>query len=61
MSFTTNEAIIMMHKNKAIALRSMADHFEKYDYTMEEIVKYMRDLAGQHEAQIIVVELRDKL
>jgi len=61
MSFTTNEAIVMMHKHEATNLRLMADHFEKWDYSMKQIVEYMREMADIHEAQIIVVELRDKL
>jgi hypothetical protein len=59
--FTRNEAVIMMHKNECIALRSIADFVEKWDYPAEEIIKYMRELADEFEAQIVVVELRDQL
>jgi len=59
--FTSNEAISMMHQDKANAFRCIADHFEKHKYMLEEIVSFLRETADECEAQALVVELRDKL
>lgn len=59
--FTKNEAAAMMHKNECISLRQMAKHVEECDYSAEMIIKFMRDMADEHEAQVIVVELRDSI
>jgi hypothetical protein len=59
--FTTNEAVIMMHKNECISLRSIADFAEEHHYNSEQIISWLRELADENEAQIVVVELRDQL
>lgn len=58
---TDNDALMMMHKNAVQHLRLIADHAEKWEYTAKQLIEYMRELADEHEAQSIVVDLRDKL
>lgn len=58
---TDNEAVAMMHKCVARDLRMIADHCEEHNYPAEEIIKFMRELADEAEAQVVVVELRDLL
>lgn len=54
-----NDALLMMHKNAIQHLRLIAEHAEKWNYTAEQIIQYMRELADEHEAQAIVVDMRD--
>jgi hypothetical protein len=58
---TDNDALIMMHKNAVQHLRLIADHAEKWEYTAKQLIEYMRELADEHEAQAVVVDLRDRL
>ncbi len=59
--YTSNEAILMMYKCAAKDFRLIADHCENHNYPAEEIIKFLRELADEQEAQAIVVDLRDKL
>jgi hypothetical protein len=42
-------------------LRKIAAFSEKWDYTPEQIIEYMREISDEHEAQELVVKLRDEL
>lgn len=57
--YTANEAIAMMHKCAAKDFRLIADHCEKHNYPAGEIIKFLRELADEQEAQVIVVDMRD--
>lgn len=58
---TDNEAISLMHKYLTEMFRSTADHVEKHNLSAEEIIKLLRELADESEAQEIVVNLRDNI
>jgi hypothetical protein len=60
-TFTSNEAVEMMHKNNADSFKKVADHCEKHEYTGEMIIDYLRELAEEMEAQSLVVAMRDEL
>jgi hypothetical protein len=59
--FNANDVEAYMHHERATALRLIADHVEKHNFPADEIIKFMREIADEAEAQRIVVELRDKL
>jgi hypothetical protein len=59
--FSQNDVEAFMHHERATALRLIADHVEKHEYPSDEIIKYMREIADEAEAQRMVVDLRDKL
>lgn len=59
--FTKNEAESMICKRAAEDLRLIASHVEEHNYSSEKIIEWLRELADQSEAQIVVIELRDKL
>lgn len=59
--FTKNEWIAGRHEFLAESLRRIADFCEKWDYTPDQIYQFMREIADEHEAQGMVVKLRDKL
>lgn len=59
--YTSNEAISMMHRCAAKDFRLVADHCEEHNYPSDEIIKFLRELADEQEAQAIVVDLRDQL
>ena len=61
LEFTGNEAVSMMHQDKASAFRSIANFIEKNQYSLEETVIFLRETADECEAQAMVVDLRDKL
>lgn len=51
----------MINKSSATDLRLIASHIEEHNYTTEQIIAWLRELADEAEAQCIVVNLRDKL
>lgn len=59
--YTRNEAVALMHRDRAEALKKLADHFEKWQPPVGEIVRFLREIADEAEAQAMVVELRDQL
>lgn len=61
-TMTNNDAVSMAHKDRASSLRAIADHIEKWEseYTVQEIIDYLRELADGSEAQSMVVDLRDE-
>jgi DTW domain-containing protein YfiP len=59
--FTKNEAVVLMHKDAASSYRLIAAHVEEHNYNAEQIIEWLRELADEAEAQIVVVELRDIL
>jgi hypothetical protein len=59
--FTENEWIAGRHAFLSWALRKIADHCEKWEHDPDEIIEYMREIADEHEAQEMVVKLRDEL
>jgi hypothetical protein len=60
-SYTRNQAVEMMHKNTSEALDSLANFFEKYEYTGEMVVDYLREVSEEMKAQALVVAMRDEL
>lgn len=52
-----------MHEDKAACFRRLADYFEKFqhEYTVQDVVEFLRECADEQEAQAIVVDLRDNL
>jgi hypothetical protein len=58
---TDNEAIALMHRYLTDMLRSTADHSEKHNLSSDEIIKLLRELADESEAQQVVVNLRDNM
>jgi hypothetical protein len=61
LEYTRNETIAFAHKCRANDLRSMIKHFEKWDYSVEDIIEFLSELADASEAQVAVVNLRDEL
>lgn len=61
MAFTDNEAVSAMHKNTSNAFLSMADYIEKWEMDYKEVVKLLREIADEQDAQSMVVKLRDLL
>lgn len=59
--FTKNDAISLMHQDRAASVRMIADYVEKWELNWEETVKLLREIGDESEAQSMVVELRDKL
>lgn len=62
-NLTKNEVLELMHESTAYALRKLADHFDKFkdEYTIENVVSYLREIADEQEAQTIVIQLRDNI
>jgi len=60
-TYTRNESVEMMHKNTSSALKSIATFLEKYEYTGEMAIEYLRDIAEEMAAQALVVAMRDEL
>ncbi len=61
MAFTDNEAIAAMHENTSNAFALVADYIEKWKLDYEETVKLLREISDEHDAQKMVVKLRDLL
>lgn len=59
--FTIYDTEVLMHKDAANSYRLIAAHVEEHNYSAMQIVEWLRELADEAEAQIVVVELRDKL
>lgn len=59
--FTENEWIAGRHEFLSWSLRKLVDHFEMCNFSAEEINKYLREISDEHEAQEMVVRLRDEL
>lgn len=59
--FTRNEVISLQHQERAGALRAIANHVEKHEYSSEQIIDLLREVADEAEAQAMVVDLRDQL
>lgn len=57
--FTKNEALAMIHECSAKDLRLIASHAEEHNYTVEQIIDWLRELADEAEAQVVVVNMRD--
>lgn len=60
-TYTRNQAVEMMNQNTSNALKRIADHLEKHEYTGEEAVEYLRELSEEMSAQALVVSMRDEL
>ncbi len=60
-TFTKNKAVEMMHKNTSNGLKDIADHLEKYEYTGEMAIEYLREISEELGAQAVVVSMRDEL
>jgi hypothetical protein len=60
-TYTRNEAVEMMHQNTSDALKNIANFLEKYEYTGEMAIEYLRELSEEMEAQALVVSMRDEL
>jgi len=61
LEFSRNDAVSLMHQERATSLRAIADHVEKHRYSAEEIIILLREIADEAEAQAIVTDLRDTL
>lgn len=61
--FTENETLSLMYKNVAQNLNEIANHIERCPelYDLPSVVKLLREIADEQEAQSMVVELRDNL
>jgi hypothetical protein len=59
--FSVNDTEALMHKDAANSYRLIAAHVEEHNYNAEQIIEWLRELADEAEAQIVVVELRDNL
>jgi hypothetical protein len=59
--FTENEALEMMHKGESISLRKIADYVEKHKLGYQDVVAFLREVADEHEAQVMVIKLRDEM
>jgi hypothetical protein len=59
--FTKNDAIALMHKDRASSLRKIAEHIRKYQLSLVDTYILLMELADEAEAQAMVVDLRDTL
>jgi hypothetical protein len=59
--FTENEWIAGRHAFLSWSLRKIADHCKKCEYDPDQIISFLREISDEHEAQEIVVKLRDEL
>jgi len=60
-TFTRNEASEMHLSYGALVLNRTIKFVEKNEYTREEIIDWMTELAEEMEAQALVVSMRDEL
>jgi len=60
-TYTRNDAVEMMHKNTGQSLDSIADYFEKHEYTGRMAIEFLRETAEEMKAQALVVSMRDEL
>jgi hypothetical protein len=58
---TGNQAVEMMNKNTAFALKKIADFVIKNGYDSEQITEYLMEISEEMEAQALVVSMRDEL
>ncbi len=60
---TQNDGATLMHKDRAASLRLIANHLESFkdDFTKEQIIGFLRELADESDAMAIVTDLRDEL
>lgn len=60
---TQNDGAALMHKDRASSLRLIADHLENLieDFTKEQIIGFLRELADESDAMAVVTDLRDEL
>lgn len=61
LSLSRNEVEALMHDERASAFRKVADHFKTFEFTIEEAIELMHEIADEAEAQAIVVRLRDQI
>ena len=59
--FNKNDVELLICQDAAKSFRLIAHHCEEHNYPASEIIKWLRELADEQEAQAMVVELRDKL
>jgi len=59
--FTKNEALEMMYNNTSNSFRKVANWVKESDMNKSEIIDYLIEIADEHEAQSMVVKLRDDL
>lgn len=59
--FTKTEALEMMYENTSNSFRKVAIWISESNMSKDEIVEYLTEIADQHEAQSIVVKLRDDI
>lgn len=59
--FTKTEALEMMYNNTSNSFRKVANWISESNMSKDEIVEYLIEIADQHEAQSIVVKLRDDI
>jgi hypothetical protein len=59
--YTRNEAVEMMNKNTADALKSIADAVKRWEYDAQDIIEYLIELSDELAAQALVVSMRDEL
>lgn len=60
-TFNKNDVEALICKDAAKSFRLIADHVEEHNYPACEIIKWLRELADEQEAQAIVIDLREKL
>lgn len=60
---TQNDGAALMHKDRASSLRIIANHLEKLkeNFTKEQIIVFLRELADESEAMAVVTNLRNEL
>jgi len=59
--FNKNDVEALICKDAAQSFRLIATHCEEHNYPASEIIKWLRELADELEAQVMIIELRDKL
>lgn len=59
--FTDNEVSIMMHDNAAQSFRIIAEFTKKEKMSADRIINLLIEAADEHEAQSVVVKLRDDI
>ena len=59
--WTNNEAVAMMNENTADALKTIADHANKWQMAADELIDYLLEISEEMSAQAIIVSMRDEL
>ena len=60
-NYTRNQSVEMMHSHTSSALNDISNLLEKYEYTGEMAIDYLRELSEEFKAQSLVVAMRDEL